>query len=644
MSRTQSFLLIATLLVVGAGAVIFVWHPWRNSAEDKNRIGPSVSRPYQTPQTILIQVTYAGANAQTVAETVAAPIEKEVNGVEHMVAMTSHCANDGSYRLQITFELGTDLDIAQVVVQNRISLAIPVLPDPIRQEGIWVRKKSPDPLVLVSLTCPDNRFDDLYLSNYAKIQINDELARVPGVGDVSLMGKREYRLQVYLDPDRLAARELTVADVTAALKAQNVQVAAGTIGAPAVPKGQAFQLTLNTLGRLAEPEQFEGLILKTGLESQIVRLRDVARVELARDESSNSLAILNGKPAVVVCLYPLPNAKPSDVSKAVADKLAELRGQLPDGLDLAAPFDFAANLDHPDSATTPEHLVIDIELPESASAERSAKIVEHAVAVLRKSPGVQDVLGLSEHPFLFAHNGPCLIVRLAPKNQRELNREKIVETVRGLLREQIPEAMFRVSSPSTADDFPVYGYPIDLTIEDRGLHGNEWLREHAEAIAEKMTKSAKFTDVSISATQRRAPMVAIDVDRDKCTVLGIDVDDVFTTIQAALRAHGKKDMHHFGRTWQIIVRVDERFRDQASALKTLKVKNKQGQAVPLGTVTQVREVTGPTMIERHNMYPSVRITANLTTGVVLSDATALCEKVARDEVGVKGTGLIWRGR
>src|SRR5690349_16492351 len=223
---------------------------------------PVAQYPEVTPPTVQVTAIYPGANAQTVRDTVAAPIEEQVSGVEGMMYMSSQCTNDGAYKLTVTFRLGTDSDMAQVLVQNRVSLALPVIPDLVQNEGINVKKISPNTLMIVNLISPDKRYDDIFLSNYATIYVKDELGRLPGVAGITYFGQRDYSLRAWLDPARLASLGISAADVVTAISQQNIQVAAGQIGQQPVPKGQQFQLTINTLGRLTDPAQFADIIIK----------------------------------------------------------------------------------------------------------------------------------------------------------------------------------------------------------------------------------------------------------------------------------------------------------------------------------------------------------------------------------------------
>src|SRR6266853_5026954 len=225
---------------------------------------PVAQYPEVTPPTVQVTALYPGANAQTVRDTVAAPIEAQVSGVEGMLYMSSQCTNDGAYSLTVTFRLGMDTDMAQVLVQNRVSLALPVIPLLVQNEGISVKKMSPSTLMIVNLVSPDGRYDSTFLSNYATIYVKDELGRLPGVAGITYLGQRDYSLRAWLDPDKLAALNLSAMDVVTAISQQNLQVAAGQIGQQPVPRGQQFQLTINTLGRLTDPDQFADIILKTG--------------------------------------------------------------------------------------------------------------------------------------------------------------------------------------------------------------------------------------------------------------------------------------------------------------------------------------------------------------------------------------------
>jgi multidrug efflux pump len=293
---------------------------------------PIAQYPEITPPTVQVSCVYPGANAQVLNDTVAAPIEQQVTGVEKMLYMSSQCNNDGTYTLTVTFKLGTDLNMAQVLVQNRVALATPLLPDVVQQLGVTTKKCSPSLLLVVNLFSPNGRYDQLYLSNYATIQIRDELARLDGVGDAMVFGQRDYSMRVWLDPARLASRGMTSGDVVRSLQEQNVQVAAGQLGQQPAQRGVDFQYTMQAMGRLTRPEQFGEIVLKNGAEGQIIRLRDVARVELgARNSDTNGL--LNGRPSPAVGVFQLPGSNALETAQRVRDKMQELKTRFAPGLE-----------------------------------------------------------------------------------------------------------------------------------------------------------------------------------------------------------------------------------------------------------------------------------------------------------------------
>jgi multidrug efflux pump len=299
---------------------------------------PIAEYPEIAPPTIVVNTRYPGANPQVIAETVATPLEQEINGVEDMLYMSSQSTSDGQMSLTITFRLGTNLDKAQVLVQNRVAIAEPRLPETVRRLGITTQKSSPDLLLVVHLLSPDNRYDQAYIGNYALIQLRDVLTRLDGVGNITLFGLREFSMRVWLDPSMLAARNMTASDVVQALSEQNVQVAAGIIGQPPVPSGNALQLSVTTQGRLLQPEQFGDIIIKTGDNGRVTRLHDVAQVELgARDYSANSY--LDGKPAMAIAVFQRPGSNALATAQGVRKTMAELSQQFPKGLEYRIVYD-----------------------------------------------------------------------------------------------------------------------------------------------------------------------------------------------------------------------------------------------------------------------------------------------------------------
>jgi len=299
---------------------------------------PIAQYPEIAPPTVQVSTVYPGANAKVVAETVATPIEQEVNGVEDMLYMSSQSTNSGNMSLTVTFKPGTNLDKAQVLVQNRVALAEPRLPEEVRRQGISVKKRSPDLSLVVNLVSPDKRYDSVYLSNYALLQIRDTLARLPGVGDILLFGARDYSMRLWLDPEKIAARGLTAIEVVNAVREQNVQVAAGVVGQQPSPNNAEFQYTISTLGRLTEPEQFSEIVIKQGEGGQITRLKDVARIELGAKDYNSGL-YLDGDPTVGLAIFQLPGSNAIDTKKAVVDAMEKLKKSFPQGMDYLLVYD-----------------------------------------------------------------------------------------------------------------------------------------------------------------------------------------------------------------------------------------------------------------------------------------------------------------
>ncbi len=299
---------------------------------------PVAQYPDITPPTVEVSAYYPGANSQTVADTVAAPIEQQVNGVEGMMYMSSQSTNDGTYTLTVTFKSGTNLNLAQLLVQNRVALAQPILPDLVNRRGVSVKKKSPSILMMINLYSPDKSRKPNYLSNYATIQLRDELLRLNGIGDITILGQRDYSMRIWLDPEKLAARGLTASDVIRTIQQQNIQVAAGQIGQPPVAKGQPFQYTINTLGRLSTADQFSEMVIKTDNQGRLVRIRHVASVELgALNYDIN--CTLGGLPCAALSIYQLPGTNALKTAKLVRDKMDELKQRFPSGVDFKIVYD-----------------------------------------------------------------------------------------------------------------------------------------------------------------------------------------------------------------------------------------------------------------------------------------------------------------
>ncbi|WP_117149981.1 efflux RND transporter permease subunit [Pseudomonas coronafaciens] len=299
---------------------------------------PISEYPEVVPPTVVVRANFPGANPKVIGETVASPLEQAITGVEGMLYMSSQATADGKLTLTITFALGTDLDNAQVQVQNRVTPSEPKLPEEVTRIGITVDKASPDLTMVVHLTSPDKRYDMLYLSNYAVLNIKDELARLGGVGDVQLFGMGDYSLRVWLDPNKTASRNLTATDVVNAIREQNRQVAAGQLGSPPSPNATSFQMSINTQGRLVSEEEFENVVVRAGADGEITRLKDIARIELGSSQYALR-SLLNNQPAVAIPIFQRPGSNAIDISNDVRARMAELKKSFPEGMDYSIVYD-----------------------------------------------------------------------------------------------------------------------------------------------------------------------------------------------------------------------------------------------------------------------------------------------------------------
>jgi HAE1 family hydrophobic/amphiphilic exporter-1 len=827
---------------------------------------PVAQYPDITPPTVKVTTTYPGANAQVVADTVAAPIEQQVNGVEGMLYMSSTSANDGTYALTVTFAVGTDLDMAQVLVQNRVAIAQARLPEEVKRQGVITKKQSTSIVLMITLTSPDERYDSLYLTNYATLRLIDELKRLDGVGDVTVFGGGDYSMRIWLDPNKLKARGLTTQDVIASIREQNVQVAAGQIGQPPAPAGQSFQYAINTLGRLQDVTQFEEIILKTGEMGRLTRVRDVARVELGSQVYSQT-AQLNGGPTAAVSIYQLPGANALDVAASVRTTMERLGENFPQGLEWSIPFDttlaveasitevyetlfiaialvfatifvflqdwratlipavtipvsligtfavmallgFSINLptlfglilaigivvddaivvvenvtrlineeglapraaafkameqvSGPVIATTLVLLAVFVpaafmggitgslnrqfaltiaastvisslnaltlspalaalllrpsqerrsgffgafnrlfdagargyvalvqrvvrkvalsmlvfaalagaavygfgrlptgflptedlgyffavaQLPDAASLQRTEAVASRMTEAFLATPGVHDAVTIAGYSLLDASsssNTVTAFVVMDPWEERtdpSLSQDAILASLRGRFAE-IREGMAFAFIPPAINGLGVSG-GFQMQLQDRGGVGFDALQQVAqEMVADGNAQSGLQ---ALNTTFRaRVPQRFADIDRTKAKTLGIPLDDVFGTLQAALGSAYVNDFNKFGRTYQVNVQADSRFRQKSSDISRLEVRNERGEMVPIGTLVNVTESFGPQLITRYNLYPSATINGEAAPGFSSGQALSLMEQMAQAKLPLS-MGHEWTG-
>ena len=917
---------------------------------------PMAQYPQITPPTVQVDCNYPGANAQTVAESIAAPIEQQVNGVENMMYMASNATSEGSYTLTCTFRIGVDLNEAQVLVQNRVNLALPQLPEVVQATGVTTRKRSSEILLTINIYSPDRyrvtraalstwrsagvpepmlaklaklryvefrdrdqfldrlkqildpaeleewetpllvhghylRYDQVYLSNYALIHIREEMQRLPGISDVLLFGQRDYSMRIWVDPEMLSARDLTPADVVAALQEQNVQVAAGQIGQPPIAAGQPIQITLSTLGRLSTQEQFEDVIVKKDDQGRVVRIKDIARVTLdAKSQDVNNR--FDGRPTVGLAIFMLPDANALETADMIKAKMKEMSKEFPEGVTYEVGYDttpfirdsvnevfktlrdavilvaivvlvflqswrtaiiplvavpvaiigtfgamaavgFSLNnltlfglvlavgivvddaivvveaVEHfielglaPREATIkameqvsgpivavgfvltavflpcmfiggivgqffrqfaltisvsaiistissltlspalaalllkPKHgrtdplswlinfvfgwffrlferffrlsatiytrlvalslrviplvlivymglialtlvgfnglperfmpnswkgsklgtfdvatgvpkgfiplqdkgyFLASVRLPDSASAERTVAAMKKMEAIAKANPGVKNVSGVAGNSFVlsaYGSNFGSMFIILKGFDIRgpdpKLSGTAMLADLKKRFAEEIPEAQIDIF-PATAVPGLGRAGGFKLVIEDRGEVGLRTLQAVTDSIVERGNKQPGLMGLS-TVFKTNSPQLFLDIDRTKCMTQGVNLGDLFEVLRGYLGSRYTNDFNRFGRTWQVVVQADSSFRNETEDILRLKVRNKNGQLLPLGSVAKVRETSAPLVVSRYNMYLAAAINGNFAPGYSSGDAIAIAERMCDQEL------------
>ena len=833
---------------------------------------PVEQTPDITPPTISVSTTYRGASAQIVAQTVAQVIEEEVNGVEGMIYMSSKSSDDGKYDLTVTFEVGTDVDMATVLVQNRVSIAQPKLPDEVKQEGVKTEKRSTSMVLMVNMISekdPETGAylnDELVVSNYASAQIKDVLARITGVGKVEVMGAKDYGMRFWIDPDRMMAMGLTTIDVMDAIREQNVQVAAGQIGGEPAAPGQSFQYTVSTLGRLENESQFANMIVKVGEDGRVVRIRDIAEVELGA-QSYNWNVSLNETPSIALAIYQLPGANSISIADGIRSEMEQLKKRFPEGLDYRIAYDttmfvrtsiaevietlFIAvilvvltvyvflqdfrttliptvaipvsligtfglmlllgisintislfgivlvigivvddaivvventqriideeglpakeatvksmvEVTGPVVATTlvllavfvptammggitgrlysqfaltiatatvissinaltlspalcglllrrspskrgllfnafnrmmdfstgqyrwvvgglvrrsligltlflvlaglagylfqlvpggflpnedQGYAIVNAQLPDGATLERSQQVTDQLLKVARETPGVSDVIGIAGYTALDSMattNASTLFVVLDPWDERPGPEEHAFAIVRTLQADynQNQQAICLAFPPPPITGLGQAG-GFEFQLQDRGDAGVVQL----EAVADDIVQAGKadpVLDRMNSNFRAQVPQLFVDVDRVKAKKMGIPLQSIFSTLQAALGSAYVNDFNKFGRTYKVLIQADARFRSQVEDIGKLRVRSDTGKMVPLATLVSVHDIAGPKTIYRFNAYPSATITGEAAPGFSSGQSIAVMQRM-EETVMPASMGYEWSG-
>jgi RND family efflux transporter MFP subunit len=602
--RLNSLLLVVVCLAPG-----HVGCPRQGPSADEPAAAQIARVPSRPRPVIVVQAKYPGANAHEVERLIAAPLEVTIFGLEDLVSTISQSASDGSYRLLLTFKRGTDLKIAQVMVQNRLNSAIPAVPNEVQRLGLTIKRESPGVLLLVALYSPDASRETPFLGSFAAIQIRDELMRLPGVADVALLGTADPGMQIWIDKEKLEASGLSAADVARAIKDRESE--AGLLRDP--QRG---------LDRIHE------LVLKAGPGGRAVRLRDVAALELG-GRSNGQFARLDGKPVVVLAIAITPEARPQEVSTAVRQHLAQLKQTFPQGMDYTVTFDPTPGAGRRDGQPL-EYVVAEPRLPEGASPERVGQILERCAKAVRLTPGVSHVLELSENPVGRFPGGPCLLVSIAAAKQGQ-------QPIRSLVRTELEKAAggeARLCDLGTPAGLPPFTYPIDLAV-----HGPEveMVRELADKLALRLARTGKLPDVTTGPGGKPARQLSVEVNRAATLAAGVAMADLSSTLAVYLGSLSIGDQSGLGRSWLARLQVAPGPRDSVEDIKRLKIRTTTGNLVPLSSLAAVREVSAPGIITRWNGRPMTEISANLASGISLAEARGLCETLlgeVRRELGL----------
>jgi RND family efflux transporter MFP subunit len=582
---------------------------------DTRRPGPAPMVLGRPGPVLFVEAAYPGANAAVVADTVAAPIEQQINGVEGLMSLRSRSTSDGRCSIAVAFRRGTDPKFNMVFVQNRANIAEPVLPEMVKKTGVTIRDRSPGVVLLASLFSPEARFSNLYLSNYATLHIRDELRRLPGVSEVALLGQQDYVLRVWLDPEKLAAHGLDAVEVARKIEKANGNDAVRP-GKPADSDERSTILVFPP--RLADPDKLPELVVKSAGDVA-VRLKDVASIELGAG-GPESHASLDGQPAIALAIHPTHDGKPDRVVAAVREKLSQLRADFPAGIDYLTLFDSTKDLGEPGSPSTGRVLLFDVDLPPGASLARKEESLRRCSDVLRGMPQVAHVLSLTECPFDLFPGGPCLVAVLAPEATGKVDREAVLRKLR---QELTPRARTRIR----LRDPGASGHPINLAISGPDPFA---VREMAQKLAQRLSREKALLDVWIDPASVPRPEVQVDVDRPKMTDLGLSSEDVFASLQLLAGSLHVNDFNRFGRTWRIEVQTQRGAGDLVEDIRKLKVRNRKGDMVPLATVVTIRSSDAPAAIDLLEMRPMVEITANRAAGTSAAEVRTLIETASEE--------------
>lgn len=590
-------LTVAAILVVKYGSAVL------------RRQVTTGSEATRTRPTLVVEATYAGASAQVVADTIAAPIEQQLNGIEKVEYLRSVCSNDGSYRLWIVLAADTDVEAARIQAETRLKLAEPLLPEEVRRVGVSLRAESSCPLLFVALTSPDQTRDVLFLGYFATRNLKDDLARLNGVAHVMCVGRHEYTVSIRLDADKLAACNVTLADVHAAIQPE----LAKRTSQPAMlsfARRDNIRIPDKAAAPLSELEQLGDMVVKADAAGRVVRVRDVGIVELGAD--IQSAASSNGRPAVVLAITPLPFALEGELRARVIGTLDHLRPTLPAGLDATVAVDLAR-----DAPTPMDYLLLDVDLPFGTSPHRAADILSKSEALLRKIECVQMTLALSEHPLDRGRYPAAILVGVVHSTETAEHERHLREILFGM--DAMPSARFRVRDLTGSQRMIDARFSIDLAVHGPELDGVTRLTDE---LVGRLSRDGQLTDIWTDLRSQPQAQVLLDVDRAKAKSLGVAVDEVIRATQTLVGRGNISDVNDAKGTLQI--HVDALSSVRLEELRAFRVRNQAGALVPLATIVTMRDVSAPIVVHRINGQPMQPLTANLAPGASRAAARASC--------------------
>ncbi len=571
----------------------------------------------EEPPALTVETVYPGATASVAEEKLAAPLEYHINGVEHLRRLTSRWGRDGSYRLEVSFAPGTDIDLAQKLVQNRVEVALPALPAEIQRLGLTVRKSSPGLLMLICISSRDPSVSAVDLSNFATVYLKPTLAREPGVSQVTVLGAEDFGVRIRLNLDKLAARELTIGDVRRVVDSQDL----GATEDPPVGPGGTSHLQPNARDGPNPIDQLASIVIKTGPDGRAIRLRDVtSSVNLGR--GLPVYTSLDGKPAAVLAVYPLGPSHPRELSKRVRAALVELQSEtFPPDLEASTDFDFSQR----ETAETPGFLLIDVNPGDGATAESIARLLSQGAQSLSGLAGIQHVLAHGEQPFDRERNQPCLVACLGPAKGAAVNRERLVGEIRALFPRGENAHSIRIRDLSGAAGSLRSGYPIHFAIV-----GPDRARAIALAgqVVARLSQNGRLTD--LWSGPRLVFVPSVDIDRAKTAAMGVSPAEISASFQPVLGPALIGSLKRFGRTFPIWLEVDSGRGIDLDTFERLKVRNDKGAMVPVRSIAVLRQDRAPDRLERIDLFPAVSITASLAGGLSLAEARFVCERLAEE--------------